>query len=225
MIFLSYAHEDASIAKSVFDRLHRRSRPVFFDKDYLLPGMDWRLEIEERLAQCRLFVVILSRNSVAKEGFVQKEIRLALERAEMMPEGSIFIIPVVAGGVTVPRRLRKYQWINVDDEEGLRDLASAIEIVYIRKFGYPLNDPNEAFVELDLTNRGADEFTLSDTLAKDEIVLKIIGNNAGGERMFARVRLTLEELIAMKRATLNQEPVNPRDFGVVLEFRKVHDQQ
>jgi hypothetical protein len=59
----------------------------------------------------------LSSRSVRKEGYIQKEIKLALDIAEEKPEGTIFIIPVKLDSCELPLRLQNWQWVdwrNVD---------------------------------------------------------------------------------------------------------------
>ena len=48
----------------------------------------------EAIGGCSYFLAVLSTRSVSKRGFVQKEIRKALEIADTFPENQIFVIPV-----------------------------------------------------------------------------------------------------------------------------------
>jgi hypothetical protein len=69
----------------------------------------------------------LSRNSTSKIGFVQKEIKYALDVADEQPEGSIFVIPLKLEQCNVPDRLAKWHWINYFDAEGHTQLTRALE--------------------------------------------------------------------------------------------------
>jgi cold shock CspA family protein len=64
------------------------------DKTNLLPGQDWEKTIRAAIANSDYFLALLSSHSVSKRGFVQKELRRALEVAEEFPEDKIFVIPV-----------------------------------------------------------------------------------------------------------------------------------
>ena len=64
-------------------------------------------------------LVCLSRTAITKEGFVQREIRLALEVAEEKPEGTIYIIPARLENCEVPERLAEWQWVNLFEDQGL----------------------------------------------------------------------------------------------------------
>jgi WD40 repeat protein len=71
-------------------------------------------------------IVCLSRQSVGKEGYLQREIREALNVAEEKPEGTIFIIPVRIEEVDVPRRLSRWQWANLFEQDGYGRLLLAL---------------------------------------------------------------------------------------------------
>lgn len=94
-VFLSYAHEDIHQAKRLYQILD--SLPtvkVWFDKESLLPGQKWQIEIHKAVRESRFFLLLLSSNSISKKGFYQREIRLALQVLEEYPDKDIFLIPV-----------------------------------------------------------------------------------------------------------------------------------
>jgi formylglycine-generating enzyme required for sulfatase activity len=78
----------------------------------LLPGQDWDYEIDKALDNSDAVIVTLSTGSVSKEGYVQKELRFALDIALEKPEGTIFIVPVRLDDCERPRRLRAIQGID-----------------------------------------------------------------------------------------------------------------
>ena len=66
-----------------------------------------------------MVVVCLSKDSVSKTGFIQKELKFALDVADEQPEGAIFMIPLRLEPVQAPERLRKWQWLDlVNDRMG-----------------------------------------------------------------------------------------------------------
>jgi proteasome lid subunit RPN8/RPN11 len=71
-------------------------------------------------------VVCLSHASITKEGFVQKEIKHALDVALEKPEGTIFLIPLRLDACDVPLGLRRWQWVNCFEEHWHRKLLSAL---------------------------------------------------------------------------------------------------
>lgn len=93
-IFLSYAHEDLDKALKIYHALN--SYPgvdVWLDKESLLPGQRWEQAIRQAIRSANYFIVLLSRHSVGKKGFYQREIRLALEVLDEYPDDHIFLIP------------------------------------------------------------------------------------------------------------------------------------
>lgn len=70
------------------------------------------MEIEKAIQSSDIFLACLSTHSVDKVGFVQTELRRALEVADLMPEGKIYIIPIRLDECEVPFRLKNLQWVN-----------------------------------------------------------------------------------------------------------------
>jgi hypothetical protein len=93
-IFLSYAQEDFESARRLFNDLKALGVNIWFDKESLLPGQNWRVAITGAIKRSRYFLAVLSGNSVTKKGYVQKEMKHALEVVDEYPETEIFLIPV-----------------------------------------------------------------------------------------------------------------------------------
>jgi hypothetical protein len=96
------------------------------DKKNLLPGQDWKTEIEKAIRGSDIFLACLSNHSVNKTGFVQAELKRALDVADLMPEGKIFIIPVRLDDCPVPYKLQGLQWVNYFEAESKENLFKAI---------------------------------------------------------------------------------------------------
>jgi formylglycine-generating enzyme required for sulfatase activity len=66
-------------------------------------------------------------NFCHQEGFVQKEISIALDVADQKPEGTIFVIPArLDENLEVPERLSQWHWVNLFEESGYRRLVHAL---------------------------------------------------------------------------------------------------
>src|ERR1041385_9046648 len=120
-VFLCHASDDKPLARIFSLVLNAAGADPWLDEVKLVGGQDWGLEIEKALRTSHAVLVFLSRNSVTKSGFVQKEIRLALDVADEQPEGSIFVIPLRLDDCEIPERLKRLQWINFhkDQKKGL----------------------------------------------------------------------------------------------------------
>jgi hypothetical protein len=68
--------------------------------------------IAKTVRESHCVLVCLSRQSSNRAGYLHKEIRMALEAADLLPEGTIFLIPAKLEECEVPERLRPYQWVN-----------------------------------------------------------------------------------------------------------------
>src|SRR5579863_6317726 len=91
-VFLSYAHEDVELVYRLRQDLLQYGVSCWLDKEELLPGQRWREEIDDAIHNCAHFIALLSRNSIAKTGFAQRELRIALDVLAEMPPGRIFLI-------------------------------------------------------------------------------------------------------------------------------------
>jgi hypothetical protein len=129
-IFVSYAREDQGPAGRLVDFLRAAGYDTWFDKDSLHAGQDWRRVIEQEIARADLLIICLSKNSVDKTGFVQKEMRLAVQQAELRPDSRVYIIPVSLDGCTVPQALERLQVLDLRDPDAgdrlLKAMGSAI---------------------------------------------------------------------------------------------------
>lgn len=79
------------------------------DEEKLLPGQDWNLEIEKAVESSDAVIVCVSNTSIAKEGYVQRELRRVLDIALEKLEGAIFVLPVRLDDCALPRQLRDKQ--------------------------------------------------------------------------------------------------------------------
>jgi hypothetical protein len=93
-VFICYAREDRDDALALYDSLKVISRvSPWLDKKNLLAGEDWDNAIINAIDESQLFILLLSRNSVAKTGYIQKEIGQALNRLKSYPSGKFSLIP------------------------------------------------------------------------------------------------------------------------------------
>ena len=93
-IFISYAKEDRKYALKLYNSLYRYGFiEPWLDEKNLLPGMNWENEIFSAINESNFVIVILSNVSISKRGFVQKELKKAIDVFLEMPPNKLFIIP------------------------------------------------------------------------------------------------------------------------------------
>jgi DnaJ-like protein/TIR domain-containing protein/Hsp70 protein len=111
-VFLCHTSQDKPIVRELYQRLLSESWiDPWLDEEKLLPGQDWDMEIEKAVEAADVVIVCLSHRSVTKEGYVQRELRFALDIALEKPEGTIFIIPLKLENCEPPRKLRTWQYV------------------------------------------------------------------------------------------------------------------
>src|SRR5688500_14927865 len=88
-VFLCHASGDKPAVRDLYRRLVGEGIDAWLDQEKLMPGQDWQLEIPRAVRESDVVVVCLSKKSVTKEGYIQKEIRFALDSAKEKPEGTI----------------------------------------------------------------------------------------------------------------------------------------
>ncbi len=112
-VFLCHSSQDKPIVRELYERLLSEGWiDPWLDKEKLLPGQEWELEIEKSVEISDAVVVCLSKSSVGKEGYFQKEIKKVLDLSDQKPDGTIFIIPLRLDDCEPPRRLLKWQYVD-----------------------------------------------------------------------------------------------------------------
>jgi len=112
-IFLSYAYEDREKILEISRDLSKAGFQPWMDVQNLQPGQVWDIEIRKALQASDFIIIFLSKNSIRKEGYLQKEIKSALELADRKPENTIFIIPVRLDDVEIPVYLQHIQYLDL----------------------------------------------------------------------------------------------------------------
>jgi outer membrane protein assembly factor BamD (BamD/ComL family) len=127
-VFLCHASGDKPPVRDLYRRLAAEGVDAWLDQEKLLPGQDWRLEIPRAVQESDVVVVCLSNKSITKEGYVQKEIKFALDIAEEKPDGAIFLIPARLEDCGVPERLSRWQWVDLYEENGFIRLLRSLKL-------------------------------------------------------------------------------------------------
>jgi hypothetical protein len=125
-VFLCHASGDKPAVRELYEALQSDGFDPWLDEENLLPGQDWNYEIMRAVRASDVVVVCLSEGSVSKAGYVQKEIKFALDVADEQPEGSIFIIPAKLEECDVPDRLSHWHWVDLEDANGYARLVAAL---------------------------------------------------------------------------------------------------
>jgi len=125
-VFLCHSSGDKPAVRELYQCLCADGIDAWLDEEKLLPGQDWQLEIPKAVRASDVVIVCLSRGSITKAGYVQKEIKFALDVADEQPEGAIFLIPARLEECEVPERLSRWQWVNLHESKGYERLMRAL---------------------------------------------------------------------------------------------------
>jgi len=125
-VFLCHAKPDKARVRDSYKKLVTVGVDAWLDDENLLPGQDWKKEIPNAIRNSDVVIVFLSFESITREGYVNTEIKHALDMAAEKPEGEIFVIPARLEDCDVPDRLSDIHWVNLFEENGFRNLLKAL---------------------------------------------------------------------------------------------------
>ncbi|MCL4271498.1 MAG: TIR domain-containing protein [Anaerolineales bacterium] len=127
-VFLCHASADKPAVRSLYKRLVADGVDVWLDAESLVAGQNWQVEIPKAICESDVVIVCLSEKSINKEGYVQREIKFALDVADEKPEGTIFIVPAKLEECSVPDRLGMYHWVELFEKDGYERLLRALRL-------------------------------------------------------------------------------------------------
>lgn len=112
-VFLAHSKGDKEYVRAIYELLTLDGFDPWFDEVSLIPGQNWPLEIAKAVERAVVIAVFLSKSAISTEGYLHKEIAIAVEAAQRQPEGSIAIVPIRLDDVEPPRSLQHLQWVDV----------------------------------------------------------------------------------------------------------------
>jgi len=135
-VFISYAREDTNAAKRLRKDLKDAGLSPWLDKEEILPGQNWKKQIEDAISKSRYFIPLFSKTSVEKMGYVQSEFKFALEVLKKYPPNKIFYIPVRLDDCEIPytelESIHRADLFPVDDDSvwkgGVNQILRAIGV-------------------------------------------------------------------------------------------------
>jgi hypothetical protein len=125
-VFMCHASCDKPAVRELYRQLRADGFDPWLDEENLLPGQEWRFEIQQAVQKAEAVLVFLSTGSVTKAGYIQKEVKYALDFADDRPEGTIFIVPCRLEECLIPERLRMWHWVDLFQKSGYERLVKAL---------------------------------------------------------------------------------------------------
>ena len=125
-VFLCYSRRDQGIVRALYKRLKKECADMWLDSEKLLPGQDWEHEIRNAILKSNIVIVCLSRHFNKQKGYRHEELRIALEKANSLPDDEIFIIPARLEKCTTPDSLRHLHYVDLFEADGYKKLMQAL---------------------------------------------------------------------------------------------------
>lgn len=129
LVFISYAREDKSWAERLYMDLRKHEINAWLDIRCLAAGVNWKYEIKRAIRDSRYFILLLSKHSINKRGFVQKEIKEAIDVLQEFPKNSIFLIPARLDNTDpIDEKLKDLNWVDLatNYSQGLSRILSSL---------------------------------------------------------------------------------------------------
>lgn len=127
IIFISYAAPDRDRVTPIALGLMARGLNVWMDHLRLRPGQNWEFEVQRALGRAAIVVVFASHNSVSRRGYIQREIKTALDKAKEKLLGDIYVIPVLLDDdLDYPEDLKDWHAVRSSDPGSESAIAEAI---------------------------------------------------------------------------------------------------
>ena len=211
-LFLCHANGDKPAVRELYRRLRDDGFDPWLDEVNILPGSAWRRETTAAVLKSDIVIVCLSRESVGKRGFAQREIKHALDAAEEQPDESIFIIPLKLEECEVPERLSHLQWVNLFERDGYEKLLAALR----KKSGTPAAGGHDGNAGADATVGGV---RASGTIGRDLLIgILFIAVVLAGK--LAVEQTAFGERLSLKSYELLHRPLSSGDMPVgVVDIR------
>jgi hypothetical protein len=128
-VFICHAHEDKDYADSLYQKLKNEGIRPWLDKENLRGGDEWDKVIKKAIEKEIDYVVILQSRELAKrvEGYVIKEINMALDRQNGFRRGIRFIIPVKIADCPLLEEVEHLSAIYLEDKANMKKLIDTIQ--------------------------------------------------------------------------------------------------
>lgn len=128
-VFLCHASEDNIIVDTINELLKQQDWiDTWIDDEDLLPGQEFELVIEEALRSADVVLICLSNKSIKKEGYVQLEVKQAIDYAKEKPDDTIYLIPLLLDDCIPPTSLKRWKPAQYSSREDFEKLLESLKI-------------------------------------------------------------------------------------------------
>jgi len=125
-LFISHSRQDAVCAREIYDGLKAEGFDPWLDVESIPGGGEWKLLVAQAVRESHVVLVLLSQRSVTRDGFLQREIHMALEMWQEKAPGRIYLLPVRLDDCRKHERLAHLNWIDLFGNGGWARLVSQL---------------------------------------------------------------------------------------------------
>ena len=135
-VFISYAREDVQKVNKLYEGLIEYGFNAWKDDKSLMIGDNFDSKIEDAIETSDFAIVCLSKKSVSKIGYINKEFRMIVNTSKYRPFDIPYTLPIKLDGCTPPKEFKKFHWLDVSDFEEFNffidKLANQIKAHYFK---------------------------------------------------------------------------------------------
>jgi len=153
-VFISYSKEDYKFAKRIYDNLSREGIIAWLDSEDLLPGQNRKNTIRQEIEDSTYFLAVLSAKSISEKGYLQTELKMALDIFDERPKSEIFIIPArIEDFKAMPMELKDIHPVDLfsDYEAGFKKILKVLKPDQNKKQPSLSESENECLIVPDLS--------------------------------------------------------------------------
>ncbi len=111
-LFFSYSHQEEEICSKIVEALRKRGHEIWFDREKIRPGNDWREEIANGILSSNGVIAFLSKTSVRDPGVCLNELSIAIGvRGSNIK--TVLLEP--ENNVTPPSSISHIQWLDMSN--------------------------------------------------------------------------------------------------------------
>lgn len=125
-VFLCHAHSDRETVHNLYARIMENGLHAWLDVEDLQPGQNWQYEIRKAILKSDVVIVCLSREFNKQHGYRHEEVKIALEKAKLLDDGDVFIIPVRLEKCDMPESLGHLHRVDLFESGGHKKLIRAL---------------------------------------------------------------------------------------------------
>lgn len=128
LIFISYASPDRDRVLPFFEWSEEQGLNVWIDCRRLKAGQNWDIEINRALSKATFVIAFVSNLSFDRRGYLQRELKIALDKLKEKLIDDIYLIPVLLDDdVQIPEELKGMQCVRASEPQCREQIIEALQ--------------------------------------------------------------------------------------------------